>query len=146
DLRSMTKDQLKTWAQRNDALVQRAAQGSREITGNFSRRGSGTVLPAWFAFWNAGMQSAPLVASVMATTGGRYGLVALAALGALTAENAVNDPEDRDFDGGSKFARSKTRETALVFGGADGGFSVPLAYEARPFVMALQNIWLWGRG
>lgn len=146
DLRSMTKDQLKTWAQRNDALVQRAAQGSREITGNFSRRGSGTVLPAWFAFWNAGMQSAPLVASVMATTGGRYGLVALAALGALTAENAVNDPEDQDFDGGSKFARSKTRETALVFGGADGGFSVPLAYEARPFVVALQNIWLWGRG
>lgn len=146
DLRSMSKDQLKAWAERNQKLIERAAQGSRDLTGNFSRRGSGTVLPAWFAFWNAGMQSAPLVLSVMSTAAGRYGMVALAALGALTAENAVNDPDDVDADGGSKFARSKSRESSLLFGQADGGFAVPLAYEARPFVIGTQNLWLWARG
>jgi hypothetical protein len=146
DLRNMSKAQLDAWVARNERLVQRAAAGSRELTGNFSRRGSGTALPAWFAFWNAGMQSAPLAASVMSTTAGRYGLVALAALGGLTAENAISDPDDQDTDGGSKFARSKTRETALIFGGADGGFSVPMPYEVRPFVLALQNLVLWGNG
>lgn len=146
NLQRMTKTQLDEWVTRNEKLVQRAALGSRDLTGNFSRRGSGTILPAWFAFWNAGMQSGPLVASIMSTAAGRYGLVALATLGAMTAENAISDPDDTDVDGGSKFARSKTRETALIFGAADGGFSIPMAYEIRPFVLALQNLVLWGHG
>lgn len=146
NLRGMSASQLTEWSTRNEKLVQRAAQGSRDLTGNFSRRGSGTALPAWFAFWNAGMQSAPLALSVMSTSAGRYGLVALAAMGAMTAENAISDPDDTDTDGGSKFARSKTRETALIFGDAAGGFSVPMPYEVRPFVLAMQNLILWGHG
>lgn len=142
DLRNMDQKQIDAWAIHNQELIMQAAKGSRELAGNFTRHGAGKTLPAFFAFWNAGMQSLPLVASIMSTTAGRYGIMGLAILAAASTEAALSDPDDEDTDGGSKFARSPSRKKALCF----GEVCAEMPYELRAFMVSMQNLILWGHG
>ncbi|PHM35915.1 LPD38 domain-containing protein [Xenorhabdus innexi] len=142
DLRNMTQKELDAWAANNQGLITQAAKGSRELAGNFTRHGSGKVLPAFFAFWNAGMQSLPLVASIMSTQAGRFGLMGLSILAAAATQSALDDPDDEDTDGGSKFARSPSRKKSICFGDVCG----EMPYEVRPFMIAMQNLILLGHG
>lgn len=142
DIGTLTQAEKAAFVRDNRELIMQAAKGSRELAGNFTRRGNGKVFPAWFAFWNAGMQSIPLIQSLLSTSAGRFGMMGLMGLGILSAEMALSDPDDEDFDGGSKFARSKTRETSLVF----GDLAINLPWETRTLVLTGQDLYLWARG
>ncbi|PHM52109.1 LPD38 domain-containing protein [Xenorhabdus sp. KK7.4] len=142
DLRNMTQKELDEWAANNQDLITQAAKGSRDLAGNFTRHGSGKILPAFFAFWNAGMQSLPLISSIMSTQVGRFGLMGLGILAAAATQSALDDPDDEDTDGGSKFARSQSRKKSICFGDICG----EMPYEVRPFMLSIQNLVLLGHG
>lgn len=117
-----------------EAAVRRAVIGSKELSGNFELRGSGQLMPTFFAFWNAAMQGTRLFASMATTTQGLSGMAGLMLLGAFSALSAIDDPDDDDPDGGSRYARSRDRLQNVLIDPRSGA-QVPVAYELRvPYV------------
>jgi hypothetical protein len=147
DMTQLTQAQMDTWAAdpANRDLLLQAAQGSRKIAGDFSQHGADPTMGSLFMFWNAAMQSIPLLASIATNRAGQVGLTVLFAVSVASTLSALGDPDDIDDDGGSRFARSQRRKTSIVLGGADG-VAIPAAYEIRPFIIAGQTLALWAAG
>lgn len=122
---------LRRFVEENPDVLRRAVLGSKEQTGDFEMRGTGRLMPSLYAFFNAGMQGTRLLASLASNPQGQLSLLTTLALGAIAAASAIDNPEDKDADGGSKYARSDSREQGMLLD-ANSGFQIPVPYELRP--------------
>lgn len=133
DITTMKADELATFVRNNQQLVDQGIRGSKEINGNFERQGNGGMLHNLYAFWNAAMQGSRLFASIASSRQGQYGMMALMAMGMVSALEGTSSPDDDDGAGGSNYANLRNRKNSVILGDA----AVPLIYEGRlPYVLA----------
>lgn len=132
DISTMSAENLTRFASEHADIIDQAVKGSKEINGNFERQGNGGMLHSMYAFWNATMQGTRLFASIASSKQGQYGMMALIAMGAASALHGITQPDDDDGAGGSQYASTRNRKTAILMGDA----AVPLIYEGRlPYVL-----------
>lgn len=133
DITTMTDAELTAFVRQNQELVDQGIRGSKEINGNFERQGNGGMLHNLYAFWNAAMQGSRLFASIASSRQGQYGMMALMAMGMVSALDGISQPDDDDGAGGSKYASMRNRTNAFIA----GDYALPIIYEGRlPYVLA----------
>ena len=115
---------LMAWAEQNPGAVDMALEVSRKITGDFSDRGAWAWPRAAFMFFNPAVQGVRQLSGVAQTRTGQAGLVFAAVASLGLALGAMDDPEDEDEDGGSRFLRRRDLGRSLLLGD-DTAFPVP---------------------
>ncbi|MGL5249161.1 MAG: hypothetical protein ACRC8U_13305, partial [Brooklawnia sp.] len=126
-----TEAALQAFVRDNPNRLAEAVTGSKNLLGNFERTGSTIIARAVFPFFNASVVDiTQVMPQVLASSHGRQTVAVVTAAVFFTALAKMQEEDDRDHDGTSKFLSGSSAWKDLVVGDA----KLPLMPGFRPFI------------
>lgn len=132
-LASNSLETLITELDANPDIKAKLIAGSKRITGNFQQKSSLDFLSGYFMFFNAGMQGADMLASLVRSKQGLVTGMVLASIGAVAISYGMDDPDDMGADGKSIMLRNDENVKAITFMVDGQRYHISLDYALRPF-------------
>lgn len=126
-----TEAALQAFVRDNPNRLAEAVTGSKNLLGNFERTGSTVIARAVLPFFNASVVgTTQVMPQVLASSHGWQTVALMTAAVFFTALAKMQEEDDRDHDGTSKFLSGSSAWKDLVI----GGVKIPLMPEFRPFI------------